>query len=649
MLQAKLEIEHVLAQFDDGGIPPLPGYERPALPEQLARLREWAAAAPEADAEPHERSKQAAVRELVLTEVDYLHHLQVLTEVFMGAALALQASNKLKFVDIQKLFSNIPDLLHASIAFWKETFNSMVADGLQNAGRFKPEMMFDGFSNLRKLLVPYETYLTDQRHITEYLRALQAEQEFTLYLNWCHAYKECNRLQFSDLLIKPMQRLTKYSLLLNRITTYCGDYEQKETLVAMDHKDEELDLIFRKFAAANIMGEVLNTRGQQIRSLTEVKVFLFSDMVLVCKKQKGGVPYRMIRPRYWLQRLSYHPRLNRATKQLCGLNFLQAWDYKIRLALATYELSVWAAHHPERSLNDIQAPRAGDPLLDSEARETVASMRRARLTGSLDGAGAAPATCRQTGYGTSGHQLSPRFNIIIICELPPTAEPIAACTRPPPAPFATLRFGRPSSPQPSSSQSPSTVKPYCLQSLPDLTFEHSFANRRNKLSMDLNLHQLFLRLKLERKNQTKEITTKLTENIDEKLQPIIEENKNLKIEINNLENNVAWLEKDRKKHNIVIFGMEEYEKSNKQLITKVIDEIKKLEIELSVQEINSAHRVGKTTADSKKARPIVITLANTWKKIEILKNKKKSKNIYITEDFSKEVLEKRRSLQAQLQ
>ncbi|XP_050677287.1 craniofacial development protein 2-like [Leptidea sinapis] len=116
-------------------------------------------------------------------------------------------------------------------------------------------------------------------------------------------------------------------------------------------------------------------------------------------------------------------------------------------------------------------------------------------------------------------------------------------------------------------------------------------------------------------NQTKEITTKLTEKIDEKLQPIIEENKNLKIEINNLEKKVAWLEKDRKKNNIVIFGMEESEKSNKQLITKVIDEIKKLEIELSVQEINSAHRVGKTTADK---------------------------------DFSKEVLEKRRSLQAQL-
>ncbi|XP_050683752.1 pleckstrin homology domain-containing family G member 6-like [Leptidea sinapis] len=428
-------------------------------------------------------------------------------------------------------------------------------------------MMFDGFSNLRKLLVPYETYLTDQRHITEYLRALQAEQEFTLYLNWCHAYKECNRLQFSDLLIKPMQRLTKYSLLLNRITTYCGDYEQKEALVAMeqnardfvaeinrklrqqeeteimekcarciepyepDHKDEELDLIFRKFAAANIMGEVLNTRGQQIRSLvmegyfrfkdhtvkeTEVKVFLFSDMVLVCKKQKGGVPYRMIRPRYWLQRLSYHPRLNRATKQLCGLNFLQvdetgasiscfslsestkdcrplqtflAWDYKIRLALATYELSVWAAHHPERSLNDIQAPRAGDPLLDSEARETVASMRRARLTGSLDGAGAAPATCRQTGYGTSGHQLSPSRADRGLHQAPSRAvRDSAECTEVVLRDSGTetsllqplLRFGRPSSPQPSSSQSPSSVKPYCLQSLPDLTFEHSFANRRSE-------------------------------------------------------------------------------------------------------------------------------------------------------------------------
>lgn len=166
--------------------------------------------------------------------------------------------------------------------------------------------------------------------------------------------------------------------------------------------------------------------------------------------------------------------------------------------------------------------------------------------------------------------------------------------------------------------------------------------------MESEMQQLFLKFKLELDNQTKEITSKLTEKFDEKLQPIVEENKKLKSEINYLEKKVAWLEKDKKRNNIIIFGVEESEKSNNELIAKVTSEINKLQVKLSKHEINSAYRIGKEVANSEKSRPIVVTLVNTWKRNEILNNKKRSKDIYISEDFPKDVLEKRRKLQAQM-
>ncbi|XP_045536038.1 uncharacterized protein LOC123721407 [Papilio machaon] len=75
-----------------------------------------------------------------------------------------------------------------------------------------------------------------------------------------------------------------------------------------------------------------------------------------------------------------------------------------------------------------------------------------------------------------------------------------------------------------------------------------------------------------------------------------------------------------------------------------------MDIEINKQWINKIHRIGVKDKAKGKPRPIIVSLVNAWKKQEILKNKKKIKSeIYITEDFPKAVLEKRRALQPQLE
>ncbi|CAF4942461.1 unnamed protein product [Pieris macdunnoughi] len=58
------------------------------------------------------------------------------------------------------------------------------------------------------------------------------------------------------------------------------------------------------------------------------------------------------------------------------------------------------------------------------------------------------------------------------------------------------------------------------------------------------------------------------------------------------------------------------------------------------------HRIGRIKEN--KIKPVLISFANNWKKSEIIKMKRSLKDSYITKDFSKEILEKRRELKPKL-
>lgn len=157
--------------------------------------------------------------------------------------------------------------------------------------------------------------------------------------------------------------------------------------------------------------------------------------------------------------------------------------------------------------------------------------------------------------------------------------------------------------------------------------------------MDQQLENLFQKIKIEMQKQTES----LLEKMDQKIKPVSEENKMLRCEIEKLELKNDILEKEKKKQNILIFRLQEEEESGQQLLLRVKKEINNINVKLEEYEINKIYRIG-TKESNVKPRPVVITLTNMWKRNEILKNKKKTSNIYITEDFPKKVLDKRRSL-----
>lgn len=166
--------------------------------------------------------------------------------------------------------------------------------------------------------------------------------------------------------------------------------------------------------------------------------------------------------------------------------------------------------------------------------------------------------------------------------------------------------------------------------------------------MEEQFQLLFDKMKIEMQNQTIELTKNILDKMEEKLKPIQEENQRLNLEVEKLEKKVEILERDRKRNNIIVHGLKEREQSTLDLIkcfkNLLSDEIG---INLENHEINNIYRIGRINENGK-PRPLLVSLVSGWKKVEIMKSKKKLKEAYITEDYSKETLEIRKSLQSKL-
>ncbi|CAG4961977.1 unnamed protein product [Parnassius apollo] len=480
--EANYELNKRLDDFTKNGIPTLQGFCVATIPDQAFAYLMWAEGAKNIEdfysdkvIPPHEEARQAVIRELVNTEADYIKHIMALVEVFMAAAHSLQDSGFILDVDTERLFSNIPDVLNASLHFWNMTFYPMLIDAVENDTIFNSEFMALGFCQFRELLHPYEKYVNGQSKAIEYLRSLSNNSDFMTYLAWCHKQKECNRLQLSDMLVKPMQRLTKYSLILRRIIVNTDFEPERTSLIAMetfaknylldinrsirqreelekldalansvdtfeiDFKDEDMDRYFRMFAQLNLKAPMLNCLPSHSRCLiyqgdlrfkdnvkeTDVRVFLLTDMLLICKKLSKGstYAYKMIRPKYMVDKMHHFPKFSRS-KELVALIFvvlddvsssyhcftlsesckeekhhgpikvsvLQMWEHKVKEAKLSYELAVWFARNPSRDLSEVEMDSSSDYALsfgsstrpgkagseelniEREARERVAAM-----------------------------------------------------------------------------------------------------------------------------------------------------------------------------------------------------------------------------------------------------------------------------------
>ncbi|XP_059049778.1 uncharacterized protein LOC131844823 [Achroia grisella] len=122
----------------------------------------------------------------------------------------------------------------------------------------------------------------------------------------------------------------------------------------------------------------------------------------------------------------------------------------------------------------------------------------------------------------------------------------------------------------------------------------------------ITLHQL--------REELHKQTNEISKTIDEKIKPLIIENKELKQEVQSLKVKILEMEKQTRKNNIILHGVTEKEENYTELQELVVETLNKLSVETALQEwdkweLSRVQGLGKKKES--KIRPILITLTLT--------------------------------------
>lgn len=306
------------------------------------------------------KNQQDAIWELLQTEIFFIKRLKVITDLFLTCLCNLQCEGILNEIDTHKLFCNIQDVYTANHQFWVDQLLPMLNSSRFTKQPLNPLLMKDGFLKCNQLFQPYIKYCTEHDCCLQYVKDKNKENElFKSYVTWCETRKECDRLQLTDLLVKPVQRLTKYPLLLKAIQKKTDDKEHKQILEEMKesvesfvqnvnssishhHEKKRLASILSRIESYDVIDNIneevektlreqnylnldltqpmpgcsdqqtrqliVESAGLKLRDSSSSKVdvhcFLFTDMFLICKAVgKKGDKIRIVRQPYLIERL----------------------------------------------------------------------------------------------------------------------------------------------------------------------------------------------------------------------------------------------------------------------------------------------------------------------------------------------------------
>ncbi|WVQ83634.1 hypothetical protein IAT38_005775 [Cryptococcus sp. DSM 104549] len=157
-----------------------------------------------------ERKRQEAIFEFIATESAYNRDLQLIVEVFYASLLSILDDKALTVI-----FANIEDILLFNTVFLSEL------EERQKAARLYIDRIGDVLSALKDADV-YMTYCVNQQQAIKLLQTLRQEKpELEAHLqNIRETNPSVRGLDLSSYLLIPMQRITRYPLLIKQIIAY---------------------------------------------------------------------------------------------------------------------------------------------------------------------------------------------------------------------------------------------------------------------------------------------------------------------------------------------------------------------------------------------------------------------------------------------
>lgn len=148
--------------------------------------------------------RNMAIDELIKTERDFYTQLKLLQTKFIEP---LQLMNYVSSNDIVHLFLNINEIIECSEAFITD-FDSLVF--------LEDEIILVGkiFEEHWEKLRSFELFCSFEERALQTLEKLKSNQNFVDFCQQVFTQNEFRQLKLQDFLMKPLQRITKYPLLI---------------------------------------------------------------------------------------------------------------------------------------------------------------------------------------------------------------------------------------------------------------------------------------------------------------------------------------------------------------------------------------------------------------------------------------------------
>lgn len=184
----------------------------------------------------NQAKQQMAIWELLSTEASHIKTTKIIIDVFLSCLVKMkcheQTAELFKDIEINKLFSNIIEVFNCNLNFWQTYFYPIVENLQQNNSKIiDPSMLVDGFSNFKSLFAPYEEFILEKSNSLENFKKYTEENEFfSKFIMWAENNPLVGRLKIADFMMIPVQRLTKYELLLKKIHQFTEDESKREQI-----------------------------------------------------------------------------------------------------------------------------------------------------------------------------------------------------------------------------------------------------------------------------------------------------------------------------------------------------------------------------------------------------------------------------------
>ncbi|THV00744.1 hypothetical protein K435DRAFT_750939 [Dendrothele bispora CBS 962.96] len=170
---------------------------------------------------PNERKRQEAIFELIATENAYVRDLQLIVEVFYSSMMPMLDRKAITVV-----FANIEDILLTNITLLSSL------EERQKDCRLYIDRIGDILQNYMSNMGVYMEYCVNQANAIKVLQSLRdSNPELASHLQRLRDGPTARNLDLSSYLLIPMQRITRYPLLIRQILHYTESGEEQNSIM----------------------------------------------------------------------------------------------------------------------------------------------------------------------------------------------------------------------------------------------------------------------------------------------------------------------------------------------------------------------------------------------------------------------------------